>query len=351
MGIGMYSIVGNVSSVSAVTNELFERAAIAAAAAIRQPDSAVSNTSTSIIAHTTDEANAVHLLKLAEAAAKIVGRVRASSNNNSTDEELNNSSCYRHIAAIRAYSGAATPTPTPIPKEATSSRTTTSETEDGKPCAEGDKRATSQLKERGGMTESTAVMNYATAAALNAATSTASQQSQSHFQTDNQTQPLNGSNGNNGAASDSVTSSQQASASSMAAAAAAQFYQQQAAAAAAALDPTAAAASAASALGHHQPLASAASALDTPRYPWMSITGKYKDMATVRVHVDAIAREAEGEERMVLPKPFALTPFFYSLYLQKLLLLNHMRGQYFPSQPLREAAFLFDHMLHIPHIC
>lgn len=56
-------------------------------------------------------------------------------------------------------------------------------------------------------------------------------------------------------------------------AAAAAFYQQQAAASAAlaSLDPTSS--------HHHQPLATAAAAsalanVDTPRYPWMSITGK-----------------------------------------------------------------------------
>ena len=63
------------------------------------------------------------------------------------------------------------------------------------------------------------------------------------------------------------------STNSMAAAAA--FYQQQAAASAAlaSLDPAVS--------HHHQPLASAAAAsaaalanVDTPRYPWMSITGK-----------------------------------------------------------------------------
>ena len=66
--------------------------------------------------------------------------------------------------------------------------------------------------------------------------------------------------------------------SSMAAAAA--FYQQQAAASAAlaSLDPTSS--------HHHQPLATAAAAsalanVDTPRYPWMSITGKSSSFHTL----------------------------------------------------------------------
>ena len=75
------------------------------------------------------------------------------------------------------------------------------------------------------------------------------------------------------AASTPASATSTSNTSSMAAAAA--FYQQQAAASAAlaSLDPASS--------HHHQPLASAAAAsaaalanVDTPRYPWMSITGK-----------------------------------------------------------------------------
>ena len=76
----------------------------------------------------------------------------------------------------------------------------------------------------------------------------------------------------------SAGSSNTTNTNSMAAAAA--FYQQQAAASAAlaSLDPTSS--------HHHQPLATAAAAsalanVDTPRYPWMSITGKRSSFHTL----------------------------------------------------------------------
>lgn len=85
-----------------------------------------------------------------------------------------------------------------------------------------------------------------------------------------------------------ATSTSTANSSSMAAAAA--FYQQQAAASAAALaslDPT-------SSHHHHQPLASAAALanVDTPRYPWMSITGKW-DFPFSHHHIALLRKGAE----------------------------------------------------------
>ena len=68
------------------------------------------------------------------------------------------------------------------------------------------------------------------------------------------------------------SASSNSSSSSMAAAAAAHFYQQQAAAAAA-FEPSAVAAAAAAAAAAAS--ASATAADTTPRYPWMSITGKH----------------------------------------------------------------------------
>ena len=89
----------------------------------------------------------------------------------------------------------------------------------------------------------------------------------------------------------SAGSSNTTNTNSMAAAAA--FYQQQAAASAAlaSLDPTSS--------HHHQPLATAAAAsalanVDTPRYPWMSITGKrgsFHTLSTLR----------ESLKRLLLP--------------------------------------------------
>ena len=92
----------------------------------------------------------------------------------------------------------------------------------------------------------------------------------------------------------SAGSSNTTNTNSMAAAAA--FYQQQAAASAAlaSLDPTSS--------HHHQPLATAAAAsalanVDTPRYPWMSITGKrgsFHTLSTLR---------GESLKRLLLPTP------------------------------------------------
>ena len=100
----------------------------------------------------------------------------------------------------------------------------------------------------------------------------------------------------------SAGSSNTTNTNSMAAAAA--FYQQQAAASAAlaSLDPTSS--------HHHQPLATAAAAsalanVDTPRYPWMSITGKrgsFHTLSTLR----------ESLKRLLLPTRSFLFLISYS---------------------------------------
>ena len=99
------------------------------------------------------------------------------------------------------------------------------------------------------------------------------------------------------AGSNSNNTSSSSTTNSMAAAAA--FYQQQAAASAAlaSLDPTSS--------HHHQPLATAAAAsalanVDTPRYPWMSITGKRGSFHTL-------------ESNLLRLLPFELS-FLYSLH-------------------------------------
>lgn len=92
--------------------------------------------------------------------------------------------------------------------------------------------------------------------------------------------------------------------SSMAAAAA--FYQQQAAASAAlaSLDPTSS--------HHHQPLATAAAAsalanVDTPRYPWMSITGKTRSSFHTLLKQPLAFRGCGGSSPFRLPSELSFS--------------------------------------------
>jgi hypothetical protein len=104
-------------------------------------------------------------------------------------------------------------------------------------------------------------------------------------------------------AASATASSVATSSSSMAAAAAAQFYQQQAAASAAlaTLDPTSS--------HHHQPLA--LGNVDTPRYPWMSITGKCYYFHTMLSSLSSLLlMEAARMQERLLPYYFPAAAVF-----------------------------------------